>query len=28
MTANRMEPDISQGSDTSVASSSSSLIDC
>ncbi|GJU28036.1 retrovirus-related pol polyprotein from transposon TNT 1-94 [Tanacetum coccineum] len=28
MTANRMEPDISQGSDTSVAPSSSSHIDC
>ncbi|GKB51274.1 retrovirus-related pol polyprotein from transposon TNT 1-94, partial [Tanacetum coccineum] len=28
MTANRMEPDISRGSDTSVAPSSSSLIDC
>ncbi|GJW61880.1 integrase, catalytic region, zinc finger, CCHC-type containing protein [Tanacetum coccineum] len=27
-TANRMEPDTSRGSDTSVASSSSSLIDC
>ncbi|GJW03905.1 retrovirus-related pol polyprotein from transposon TNT 1-94 [Tanacetum coccineum] len=28
MTANRMEPDTSRGSDTSVAPSSSSLIDC
>ncbi|GJU59902.1 hypothetical protein Tco_1237668 [Tanacetum coccineum] len=28
MTAYRMEPGISQGSDTSVAPSSSSLIDC
>ncbi|GJT55887.1 retrovirus-related pol polyprotein from transposon TNT 1-94 [Tanacetum coccineum] len=28
MTANRMEPDTSRGSDTSIAPSSSSLIDC